>query len=340
MKRIKVNIKKENKLQFFLNHLEKQMEMFKHIEGVVGITLNGGLSRGYGDHLSEIDLTIYLNQESYKDFNAGVLKFKEGICVIEKILYDIKVVEYNSECQRSMSPFVELWDLNYAKVLYDPKGLIQALIDEKLSSKVFINQIGGPLFDAWWHYRLAGDIWIYREDAIQGHLMLNEAAKSILKSLYIANCEYIPHDKWLVNMLPNLKWIPEEHHTLLEKLFSTGDLTLNSLIKRQRSIDEIWNRINSYDIENNKSCSTVDLTKKSFYERVLSVLQKNSYSIEEFLKICSLRSINSDPFAEFVRIEDGRVIVDKGKFLSLGEESMYSWQYEVVKAVQMTLIEK
>jgi len=32
---------------------------FKEFPGVVGITLNGGLSRGYADHLSEIDVTFY-----------------------------------------------------------------------------------------------------------------------------------------------------------------------------------------------------------------------------------------------------------------------------------------
>lgn len=339
MNRNIVNVEKENKLGFYLKHLENQMELFRHIKGVVGITLNGGLSRGYGDHLSEVDLTIYLSQESYEDFNSGELQLKEGICVIEKVLYDIKVVEYNSESERSMSPFVELWDLNFAKVLYDPKGLIKELIDEKLSSKVSIDQIGGPMFDALWHYRLAGDIWIYREDAIQGHMMLNEASKSILKSLYIANHEYVPHDKWLVNMLSNLKWIPADKQILLEKLFKTGDMTLNSLIERQRSIDEVWNQINSYVIEENKLCDLVDLTKKVFYERVLSVLQKDSYSTEEFFKICSLRSINSDPFAEFIRIKDGRVSIDKEKFMNLGEESMYTWHYDVVKAVQATLKE-
>lgn len=224
----------------------------------------------------------------------------------------------NESIRRTMG--YELWDMNYAKIIYDPKGMIKTLFDEKLSSKVSINQIGGPLFDAWWHYRLAGDIWIFREDAIQGHLMLNEAVKSILKSLYIVNCEYVPHDKWLVNMLPNLKWIPVDHHTLLNKLFSTGDLSLKSLIERQRNIDEIWNQINSYDIGTNKPSDSVDLTKRKLYECVLSVLQKDSYSIEDFSKVCSLRSINSDPFAEFVRIEEGHVIVDKEKFMSLDEE--------------------
>jgi len=219
-----VNVIKENRLEFYLDHLEKQMKTFKSIEGVVGITLNGGLSRGYGDHLSEVDVTIYLNKESYENYNSGKLQFKEGICI-----------------------------LNYAKVLYDPEGLIQALIDEKLTTKISIDQIGGPMFDAFWNYRLAGDI---------------------------------------------------------------------------------WNQINSYGIEEHNLSDALDLTKKGFYDRVVSVLQKESYSTEEFSEICSLRSINSDPFAEFIRHEDGQVIVDKEKFMSLEEGSMYAWQFDIVKAVQ------
>ena len=38
---------------------------------VIGITLVGGLSRGYADRLSEIDLNIYLTKESYRIWKMG-----------------------------------------------------------------------------------------------------------------------------------------------------------------------------------------------------------------------------------------------------------------------------
>ena len=41
-----------------LYHLEKMLPEFEALPGVVGLTLNGGLSRGYADHLSKIKVQL------------------------------------------------------------------------------------------------------------------------------------------------------------------------------------------------------------------------------------------------------------------------------------------
>lgn len=330
-----VNIKKENKLDYYINHLNDNIDLFKNVDGVEGLTLNGGLARGYGDHLSEVDITIYLSEESYLDFTKGLLKLKEGICKINKVVYDIKIVSYKKEFERKWSPIVELWDLSYAKILYDPKKLIEKLIKNKLASKSIIDSIQRSMFDAWWHYKLAGDIWIYREDAIQGHFMLNDAAKGILKSIYIANNEYVPHDKWIINLIGNLKWLPIEKEKLLEQLFATGDMTLKSLKERQKNINTIWKKINDFVIEKYYDNLQVDVTKKYCFDRLVELLKYDFLPIYEFEKIFGLRCLSSDPFAEIVHIKDDKVYIDKEKFKLLDIDSMYSWHYDIVKATQI-----
>lgn len=328
------NITKDNKLEALLGHMNAHLDMFTSLSGLVGITLNGGLSRGYGDHLSEIDLTIYLDSPAFAAFSSGRLELKEGICVIDKQLYDIKVVDFDSEKQRTFSPIVELWDLSYARILYDPNNLIAPMIEDKLKTKITFDHMGGPMFDAWWHFRLAGDIWIHREDAVQGHMMLNEAAKSLLKTLYIANLAYVPHEKWLAHMIQDLDWLPYEHGELKKLLFSTGDLSLQSVIQRQADINDIWDRVNNYALEATDDKTGIDMTMGFFFNRTLKVLEKDSYTLEEFEEIAPLRSIHSDPLAEFVKVVEDRVVVDRSKFMSLDKDSMYSWHYQVAKAVQ------
>lgn len=61
MSRPYVTATSTNKLHLFLAELDSRMKDFESLDGVLGITLNGGLSRGYADELSEIDLVFYLS---------------------------------------------------------------------------------------------------------------------------------------------------------------------------------------------------------------------------------------------------------------------------------------
>ena len=71
MNRPYVQIESENKNATLRRHLKKMLPEFKALPGVVGLTLNGGLSRGYADHLSEIDVTIYLTSEAFMDWQSS-----------------------------------------------------------------------------------------------------------------------------------------------------------------------------------------------------------------------------------------------------------------------------
>lgn len=330
-----VHINKENKLNDYMNHLYQHLDLFKSIDGVVGITLNGGLSRGYADHLSEIDITIFLNKRAYKIYQEGQLDLKVGICKIHKLIYDIKVVDYDTEKERAWSPIVELWDLSYAKILYDPDKLIEELHKDKLEPKPLFPHVETVMFSPWWHYRLAGDIWIYREDPIQGHMLLNEAAKDILKALYLANDDYVPHEKWIVHLVGNLKWLPFPKEGLLLMLFSTGDLSLDSLIKRQQDLDTIWNQINDYIISKHYDYLPVNLTQKNIYDKLVKVLEYDSLSLHEFKELFGVGCLNSDPLKAFITLRDDTVYIDHEKFYSLTMDSMYKWQFDVTHQVQL-----
>ena len=85
-----------------------------------------------------------------------------GITVIDGYLYDIKLVNYEDELERSYDS-TALWDLSYADILYDPEGKIAEFKSRKLACTVDIDSAGGLLWEAYWNYRLAGDIWIYRQ---------------------------------------------------------------------------------------------------------------------------------------------------------------------------------
>lgn len=57
------DIPRENRVDDLRAHLDSVLPRFEALPGVVGVTLDGGLARGYGDELSEIDVTLYLTDE-------------------------------------------------------------------------------------------------------------------------------------------------------------------------------------------------------------------------------------------------------------------------------------
>lgn len=321
-----VYITRTNIRDQLVSHLNKHLDQFI-MKGVMGLSLNGGLSRGYGDHLSEVDVTVYLSPKAYGDFERGQLDLPEGICIIEGQVYDMKILNYQTELERDFSVETELWDLSYAEILYDPKNKLHQLFKNKLKRSVEISDAAGYLFSLWWHYRLAVDIWLYRQDAMQGHFLLNEAAKELIKSLYIINKVYVPHEKWLVHFIKSLDWLPESFS--LEGLLSIGDGGLESLEKRQSYFHDLYQAI-----EEKLGC---DLNKQLAVDRILSILSRSEYSLEEFDQAYGLRRLHTDPYRLFLTVEKYLVKVHLNDLKALDSKALYDWHYDIVKTVLKTL---
>ena len=233
--------------------------------------------------------------------------------MIDGYLYDIKLVNYQEELKRQLD-FVEQWDLSYAKILFDPKGKMADYINKKISPPVDISSASGLLWSAYWSYKLAGDIWIYRQDILQGHYVFNSAIKPLISALFIANKEYIPHDKWLVHMSRSLLWKPDDWDALLLGAMNTGDFSLQSLINRQQCMEKLWNEINK------KLC-----VMSNFYIQ-LDFVQKSNYE-----------SLNYEPFHSLFQRVGDRIIFNKSRLLSLKPDDMYIWMYQIANEVRKKL---
>jgi hypothetical protein len=240
-----VQLQTKNEIEQFKLHLAAVSNMLMAKPGVIGITLNGGMSRGYADHLSEIDITLYLESATYQVWQAGNSPVPYGICVVEDMLYDVKVVDFKTEQVRAWESDA-LWDASYAKILYDPDDRIAQLLRGKLATFPRPQEAERELFSCWWYFQLAGDIWIHRGDALQGHFMFNQAVVSLIKALFIANGEFVPHEKWLVHMSRTLTWTPEDWEERLGQAMFTGKLTTRGLRQRQAVIEELWSDVDDH----------------------------------------------------------------------------------------------
>ncbi|ERJ11385.1 hypothetical protein [Haloplasma contractile] len=331
-KRPYVKLKSDNKFNEMYQKVRKNLDYFTSLTGVVGITLNGGLSREYSDHLSEVDLTIYLNPKTYMTWNNGFSPITLGITMIKETLYDLKIIDIEAEENRVWND-IDQWDGSYAKIIYDPELRLKELYNDKQKNKNNINQIENLLFSCWWYYRLAGDIWIHRADVLQGHMIFNKAIEVLIKAVFIANEEFIPHEKWLIHMSRTLNWKPKNWEECLNKAMSTGDLSINSLKDRQEIISELWYEVDEYTREQFFKELPIPMMYKYFYELLKDLIKYERVSIDEWKKKSSLSMLNNDPFHKIVSIQDDTIVLDKEKLLSLRPDDMYSWYYKVVEVV-------
>lgn len=331
MSRPYVKLDSENIVEKLLSELKKNMSRILSFDEIIGVMLDGGLSRGYGDHLSEIDVVIYLNKEQFLNYKKNKTPVPLGITKIDGYLYDIKIENYEDVLKRDFD-MVALWDMSYGKVIYDPNNKLTELIKEKLSKPINRSQAEGLMFNAWWSYRLAGDIWINRNDITQGHFVLNNAIKPLISALFIANDEYIPHDKWIIHMSRTLDWKPGNWDDILVNIFSTGNFDLQSLISRQEIIHKLWTII---DIKlKEKIDLSVHYMQKYFFDTLELLIEKEKITIEEWEKISGFDILNTQPFHDIIYIKDETIYVDKNKIVSLGPEDMYEWFYEVLDGVR------
>ncbi len=330
MNRPYVNLNSKNIIENLLAALKKEIEKLKLIVGVVGITLNGGLSRGYADHLSEIDIVIYLEKKCFENWHKTKTPLPLGIAKLGGYLYDIKIVDFESEEKRIWDS-ASLWDLSYSKILFDPEGKIEQLMKDKLSCTPKVKEAEALLFSAWWYFRLAADIWIHRGDALQCHYMLNKAVVPLLEALFIANSEYIPHEKWIVHMSRSLYWKPENWEDKLAKALDTGDLSTQSLISRQAAIESIWKETNEYLIS--KECSGFKLyfCQRGLYSLLKFLVDNEKVTIKEWESMSNIMALNYEPFYSIVTIDNEVVVLEKEKLLSIRPEDMYYMIFNVVQ---------
>lgn len=332
MQRPYVQLEVNNEIDQLLTHLEAMLPRFQSFPGVMGITLNGGLSRGFADHLSEIDVTFYLDGSGYQTWSTGKAPIPSGIVKLDGMLYDIKLINYEEEDKRQYGE-VELWDLSYGKILYDPDGKIRDLFEKKLSEEQEISKAFSLLWESYWNFRLAGDIWIHRGDVLQGHLMLNESIKPMIKALFIANRERIPHEKWLVHMSRTLQWKPGDLEEKLMRAMRAGDFSVEDLGKRQAAIEELNDEIDEYIKGKYYPGFTLKGHQKPFFDLLRDFVKKGSVLREDWEKAADLEDLNTDPLHMITEIQGDRILLNKEKLLSIEPKDLYSWHYEVVREV-------
>jgi hypothetical protein len=311
-------------------------------DGVVGITLAGGLSRGYGDDLSEIDLNVYLDDDFYQEWKVGMGPILYGNGLWNDLWVDIKFFSYEKEWSEDWN-LTKKWDTSYNIILFDPEDKIEKLLSIKdiFTSKEKINY-ALKFFE---HCEYFGDSatlqWIYRGDPLAASQLINLGVSSLIGMIFVANEEYPPYQKWALNYSYSLQWLPKNWKERISKVLLSKELTLNEVKKRHRVFVRLYKDCKEKMF--GKEFRNITFVDIMTWRELQFIIDNSPVPIERFAEYFDIKHLAIEAIREFTEIlnKNNKQIItfNKKKFFKSKEEN-YPRIFEGWKLILNKLIVK
>src|SRR3989442_8154389 len=155
---VRPTIRRKN---LFLSYLARARTLTrawtKRYTGIEAVMLTGGVSRGYADEMSELDLTLFLRPATYRLWIERCQSpLPEGDNLIDSWAVDLFYASIARERKEAWSP-LKIWDRSFARVLYDPRGRLAALLRGKGGSQLEPWSPPQDAVEAGWYWGIARD---------------------------------------------------------------------------------------------------------------------------------------------------------------------------------------
>jgi predicted nucleotidyltransferase len=269
-----VKLKGENRVRQFRQVAEKLVARISAYEGVAGIVCLGGVVRGFADKFSDLDITVFLSK---RDEQLRMRICKTGADVGKRVNVDLDLeVHFLDDFKRHGRSEIERWDFSKAEIVYDPKGKIRELFQNKLRvpKDFWIKRIAICGEYVKWYccppraeVGSIAEAWIERGDLASAHYCLTYSVDLLLEIIFALNKEFLPVQKWRVFYSYSLKWLPKDYVKLLKEAMIIKELSAHDLKRRLKALRKMWLGIVPKIEE--ETGLTVDLMTKYYMEKVL-----------------------------------------------------------------------
>jgi predicted nucleotidyltransferase len=274
---------------------------FAIMEGVVGVLLTGGLTFGGADRYADIDLIVYLRQQSLRTWYFGEAPLPEGDSRYHDLRLDVSYLDYEREREREWSPS-ERWSASRAEVLYDPEGLLAELLESK---RLNPSELAEESLDLAAHVRFSVErlvpAWLYRGEAIAAHQILNQAVTDVVRLMHLLNQQPGPAAGWDIALLDSLSNLPEQWREHLTEAMRIEDLTADDATRRRYALLKIL-----------QSCWAVIAPGESFEDRadivrqrrmLRDLLERESITVSDYREQYDLRLLIQSPAFDILWID-------------------------------------
>lgn len=229
------NLKTKNKIGELMKLAKKYAKEISFHKGIIGITIGGGLARGYVDEFSDIDLNIYLDSRTFHMWKNKKCPVILGDHYWKGQLSEIEIYDYQEEKKRDWT-LQERWEKKSEIIFKDTNSKIKNLLKEKIiwkdgeksSSLKFIKEMS-----EWYVTELAWH-WIKRGDIVQSHYVLNHSIDWILDYVLIKNNQFIPFAKWKVHYALLAKNKPNNFNKQIRECMKIKEFNEKDVLRRQK----------------------------------------------------------------------------------------------------------
>lgn len=241
-----VGLKGENRIEVFRRVAERIVSKISSFEGVAGVVFLGGLVRGFADRFSDLDMTVFLSRKDER----LVRWIRAVVSEVEKrfgVETDF-MVHVLRDFRRWRWDEAERWEFSRAQIVYDPKGEVKRVFEEKLRlPKVlwtkrivvcaeYLKWYACPPEDG---VGTVAESWIERDDLASAHYCLDYALELLIRLVYTLNKEFLAPPKWRIHYSQNLKWLPKDYKTLVKEAMITKSLSAKDFNRRLEAIRKL-----------------------------------------------------------------------------------------------------
>ncbi len=345
MKRPKPRIKSPNRIQdLLIKTNEIVSEVLQSVNEIMGVVLIGGLSRGYGDELSEIDLKFFLHKKDFEKWMSSGAVFPSGDSLFKGHYVDFDFVCFEDEMDEDWSDY-KVWDASTAKILYDPKGLIRDLFRLKI---VFPKKKKEALLMKYiltygvYFYDLVVQQWQHRGDLLAAHHCLNNALDSLIKTVFLINDEFIPFEKWALNLSYSLPWLPKDWEIRITKAMLVQEISETDVERRKSMIAALFKEVYCKLVgEERCDLDWIELIK---YEALVTLRQNKRMKLEEFQKrygaSLGASMLVMEPLFSLLSVKEKNggkyVYFDEQKLKTLNWDALLDWDKRLVRKLLET----
>ncbi len=239
-----------NRFKEFKNAADELTESLAGIDGVLGVVLLGGVVRGFADKFSDLDVTVFLNEES-SDIRRQALMIaqthekRSGIDIDLEIhvLDDFRNVDWSE---------IRLWDFSNSATTYDPKGAVREMLEEKLSvsEDFWIRRLSRSSQYLKWYccpprkgVGTISESIVERGDILAAQYCVNYCIEMILTALFALNRRFCPPPKWRLTYSYSLPWLPKDYRDDLKMIMIVQEISASELYRRIKKVQQMWRQI-------------------------------------------------------------------------------------------------
>jgi predicted nucleotidyltransferase len=194
--------------------LDRALKVLKNSNQVLGVIITGSYAHGHEDGFSDIDMKCYLNNEERIGMDILFNKVSEIALVLSKLfVYDKNALILFENGVRLDLDFckpseIAPEDKNKAKILYDPRGILEKGLGSKFSailSSIKWDGKDGSLVD--WFFWMFRQVYCWTKRAAQNDKRSFDKLNSAISSLNSIRDKLIEIRIWTIGKSGYLKEI-------------------------------------------------------------------------------------------------------------------------------------